>query len=428
MISDGPLPGAAVEPTANETPPAVETPPAAETPAPVHRALAPVVGRSGVDGIPPEYDDGRQWLQNGIRRHPKGALVALFFAWTGFWLALWGAAIGAILGVMIALGAVNNPAIANSLLGISVGQAVTPLAMVSGFVLGIVGGFVVVLGWVIFNHPLQWIVGMISGLILAIIIMVTMAAFERLTLRLRGYRRLSRDEVRRVAPLVKDVAEGMNLDGLPRFVMADLVLPNAWSHMRTIVLTTGLLQSLDDGELRAILAHELHHWRTGDSVGLRMVWSCAWPIALSYNIGLFLAGTGPRQTRRPGQILILIGWTIAWPAWVILKFAIVPLTASTQRRYEYEADAAAGKLGYGAQISTALRKMSAFESGRTGWEQAMAATHPPTELRIEALQPPKPDDAMYQEAELRGPSGAELKRFLKPLIPRRPPRSHSPAN
>jgi len=64
-------------------------------------------------------------------------------------------------------------------------------------------------------------------------------------------------------------------------------------------------------------------------------------------------------------------------------------------------------------------KLSAYETGRTGWEQAMEATHPPAELRIEALQEPKPDDPVYQEDELRGPSRDELKRLLTPFIPRR---------
>ena len=42
----------------------------------------------------------------------------------------------------------------------------------------------------------------------------------------------------------------------------------------------------------------------------------------------------------------------------------------------------------------------------------MAATHPPTELRLEALEPPKPDDYEYQEDELRAPTGEEVSRLL----------------
>ena len=38
----------------------------------------------------------------------------------------------------------------------------------------------------------------------------------------------------------------------------------------------------------------------------------------------------------------------------------------------------------------------------------MVATLPPTELRLEALEPPKPDDYEYQEDELRAPTGEEV--------------------
>jgi len=37
----------------------------------------PTRGRSGIDGVPPEYDDGLQWLMNGWARHPIGVTVAL---------------------------------------------------------------------------------------------------------------------------------------------------------------------------------------------------------------------------------------------------------------------------------------------------------------------------------------------------------------
>jgi len=40
----------------------------------------------------------------------------------------------------------------------------------------------------------------------------------------------------------------------------------------------------------------------------------------------------------------------------------------------------------------------------------MTATHPPTELRLEALESPKPDGFDYQEDELRAPSKEEVAR------------------
>jgi Zn-dependent protease with chaperone function len=414
-----PPPPAPPEPVAAPPPPSPPVARPAPPPQPVvlqpAHALEAVKGPSGIDGIPATYDDGRAWLRSGLRQQPRAVIAALFFAWSGLWIALWAAAMGAIVGPLIMTG-IFAPVNGN-FFAVTVTQAVTPIAFVVGLVFGAIGGFLIVVREIIFHNPGQWIGAMIGGSILAFIIVVTLAAYERLFLRWRGYRRLSRDEVRRIAPLVKDVADGMNLDGLPRFAMTDSPLPGAWAHMRTIVLATGLLQSLDDGELRAVLAHELYHWRSGDTVGGTLIWACAWPLALVCNLGLWIAGSGRQPPPRRGPLLKFVGWFIAWPAWVIIRFFLTPLAATTMRQYEYRADAAARQLGYAPQLISALRKLTAFESPRSGWERAMQATHPPTELRIEALQEPKPDDPIYQEDELGRPSWAEVKRILTPFKP-----------
>lgn len=124
------------------------------------------------------------------------------------------------------------------------------------------------------------------------------------------------------------------------------------------------------------------------------MWVAALPVALVYDIGMWLTGSRPTVPppetigiSLPGGLIAVIGWIVAWPAWVLTKLVIAPALASSQRKYEYEADAAAAAVGLGEPLAAALRVMGAFEAGRSGWERAITATHPPTELRIEALQP-----------------------------------------
>jgi Zn-dependent protease with chaperone function len=382
-------------------------------------AARTAVGPSELDGIPAEYDDGVQWLRAGFRRQPWGVLVGLITGWTAIWVALWGAAIGFVIGALAAAGQLTSLGAS-----IGVGQATSALGFVGGGFLGLIGGFALVARFLIIDHPIQTVISVVSGAVLAVLIVVAAAAFERQSIRLRGYRRLSRAEARRVAPLVKSAADAMGLPlALPRFAMADMYVNNAWAHMRTIVITTGMLSSMTDDEIRAVLAHELAHWASGDVVGLQFVWAAAWPVALIYNLGTFMAGrTSPSGIQRSSKrgFLAFAGGLIAWPAWVIIKFFITPVISGTQRAYEYQADAASARAGYATALSSALRKMSAQEGGRTGWEQAMAAVHPPTELRLEALEPPRPDDWDYQEEELRGPSRKELGRLLRFWKPTQP--------
>ena len=349
------------------------------------------------DGFFGTYDDGSTWLKRGLRRQRAAVITALVFSWTGMLAVPWGAALGSLFGTLAGFGIVTGWAATHLQFAFGPSQAVSLVGIAAGFFLGLVGGCLLTFDLVLMAHPLAGLVSMTCGALLSIVVVALVAAFERASLRIRGYRRLSRQEVRRVAPLVKEVADAMELDGLPRFSMSDGPMPNAWTHMRTIVLTTGLLQMLDDAELIAVLAHELHHWRKGDAVGLRVVWAAALPIALLLDVGSWIAGgigAAPRKRdavptqeaiRPRAGAFAIVGWAIAWAPWVITKFILAPVCAATQRRYEYEADAAAAAVGLSSALSSALRKLGAFEGGRAGWERAMVATHPPTELRLEAL-------------------------------------------
>ena len=367
-------------------------------------------------GVPDRYDDGVQWLIAGLRRVTWGSFLGVLIGWTGAWLALWGAVFGLVAGIFVGFGLETSTSFSAHLFSLGLGQSVTFISVISGAALGAAVGFMAVINFVFLNNPLQTAGAIVSGALITAVIVVVTACFERTSLRLRGYRRLSIDEVRQLAPLVKDVAEAMNLPALPRFAIQDVVIPNAWSHMRTIVVTKGLLQSLDDGEIRAILAHELEHWQSGDSVALHFVWAATLPAILVYKAGVWMSGgmksLGGTQGKSARTILGIVGWFVAWPAYVLTRMVLTPVVRASQRQAEFDADAAAAHIGLASQLISALRKLSAFESARTGWEAAMSATHPPSELRIEALEPDRPDDWEFQEDELTGPTWPEVRRIF----------------
>lgn len=60
--------------------------------------------------------------------------------------------------------------------------------------------------------------------------------------------------------------------------------------------------------------------------------------------------------------------------------------AERGRDYECEADQNARRAGYGESLREALAHLGEFEGGRSGWEHVIAGTHPPIELRLEALE------------------------------------------
>lgn len=325
-----------------------------------------------------------QWILGGINRYGISAFVSLLVAWGGLWAVIGIAAVGAFAGAMASafgvgalFGFVGDPGVLGPTLGIFsllggavAGASTAPIIVYSGRAGAGGAGEVMsgILGW------------LIAGIILAAVILVAKIAVEKSLLRARGGRRMSRRESERVWPLFLEVAQSMSLGekNLPALMVLDTHDYGAYASTRHIAMGWAFLNQLDDDELAGVLAHELNHWRSYDSVGATFVWACSLPVILVYNAAWFIASLHP--------VTAVIAWLFLWPFWVCVRLVIVPVFGYFSRKHEYEADASAKKAGYGEGLYRALDQMHDIEPGRSGWERTVASTHPPTELRLEVLE------------------------------------------
>ncbi len=349
---------------------------------------------------PNRYRVSSEWLRAGVGRQLPAVVGALVAAWTGLPFALWAGVAGIFVGALV--GSIGASALGiASVVGLEIGVGV--LSAMFGALLGAVGGFALIYIYLVL-HPVQLVGAIVSGAIIGAIVLVILVRAEPVLMRLRGYREPSRREKVRLHPLLMDAGLRMGLSIVPALWISDAQKPGAWAHMRGIVVTRGLLgdydasenapkPDLDDTALTAILAHELHHWDNGDVVGLIAVRACFYPVALVVNAISWV--------RLRGEWLGIVLWCLFWPFWVSTRFVVVPLMMRRSRQYEYEADARAASLGeeYRLGLRRALDELAVWERPRTGWEDVLAATHPPIEHRLDRLEALTVMDAPSPPAE-----------------------------
>jgi hypothetical protein len=172
-------------------------------------------------------------------------------------------------------------------------------------------------------------------------------------------------------------------------------------------------------------------------VGEHFVWACALPVVVFINLGAWLLARTGATTSSGGRFFNLIVWWIVWPFALAARFAIVPTIRHELREGEYRADQAAGRADpdLTEPLLSALRKLEQFEPARTGWEELLVATHPPTEFRIERLVldraerlaradgPKRPDNTI--NAPVSAPPEAPRGRQATPATPVPPPARES---
>jgi STE24 endopeptidase len=168
-----------------------------------------------------------------------------------------------------------------------------------------------------------------------------------------------------------------------------------FGRAKRVVFFDTLLARLTGGELEAVLAHELGHFKLRH-IAKRIAWtafaSLGFLALLAWLMGerWFYTGLGipealaPEAMARPGVALAL--FALALP---VFTFAFHPLASLYSRRHEFEADAFAARTASAQALADALVKLyedNAATLTPDPLHSAFYDSHPPAAVRIARLQ------------------------------------------
>jgi heat shock protein HtpX len=178
---------------------------------------------------------------------------------------------------------------------------------------------------------------------------------DKMVLRMYGAREVDERATPELYGLVKQLAANAGLP-MPRVYVMDNPQPNAFATGRNpenaaVAVTTGLMQTVDRGELAGVIAHELGHIKNRDTLLMTITATIAGAISMLANFGLYF-GAGRSNNGHMGIVGTLM-LVILGP----LAAALVQMAISRTR--EYEADKAGAEIsGRPLWLASALRKIA----------------------------------------------------------------------
>jgi heat shock protein HtpX len=199
---------------------------------------------------------------------------------------------------------------------------------------------------------------------------------------------------------VRTLAERAGI-GMPEVAVYDGA-PNAFAtgafrNSALVAVSTGLLQSMSQEEVEAVLGHEVAHVANGDMVTLTLIQGVlnTFVIFLARVVGTLVDRTVFRSERGTGPGYYITVFVLE------IVFAVLAslIVAWFSRRREFRADRGSAEyLGSPQPMQRALARLGGIEpsalpeamrafgiTDRPGW-MALFSSHPPIEQRIAALQ------------------------------------------
>lgn len=192
----------------------------------------------------------------------------------------------------------------------------------------------------------------------------------------------------------------------PKVAIVDTSVPNAFATGRgpknaVVAVTTGLMHKLDQGELEAVLAHELSHVKNRDMAILTIASFISTLAFYIVRYSFYFGGFGGGRRNSNGGLVAI--WIVSILVWIISFLLIRALS----RYREFAADRGSAAItGNPVNLISALRKISGTMANVptedlrkvegmnaffiipavSGSMMNLISTHPSMEKRIAALE------------------------------------------
>jgi heat shock protein HtpX len=208
--------------------------------------------------------------------------------------------------------------------------------------------------------------------------------------------------------IVRQLATEKNMP-MPKLFVSEMMQPNAFATGRnpehaSVAVTRGILQILDERELRGVLAHELSHVANRDILISSIAAAIGMSITFLARFAFFFGGS---DDEGGGNVFTLL------LAWILAPIAAMLIQMAVTRSREYQADESGAFLSRDPDaLASALVKleqasrqvpplatvspaeahmfivnpMNALQARGRGGISSLFRTHPPTEARVERLR------------------------------------------
>jgi heat shock protein HtpX len=248
--------------------------------------------------------------------------------------------------------------------------------------------------------------GMTLALVLAVVMNVSAYWFsDKIALSMAGAKPVSEEQAPEIFRIVRDLARQARLP-MPRVYLIAQPAPNAFATGRdpehaVVAVTAGILEVVNERELRAVLAHELGHVQNRDTLVMAVVASIAGAISFLAQMAqwsLFFGGGRGDDDEGANPIAMLVGI-------IVLPIAALLVQLAISRAREYGADDTGAALSNDPLgLASALRKLDAYSKRVPlavnpgvshlfivqplipGGFATLFATHPPMEARVARLE------------------------------------------